>query len=124
MSKAAQDFAAESLKPFDPAAALNRLDGDEELLREVVGLVEAEWLHQSEAIESAIRRSEIAAIAAAAHALKAAIGQLFSPGHAEGIAGVERAARAGDLVTAEAAWRVAELQIPAFLAAARRWAAC
>ena len=120
MSETLQPLAAGA--PFDPAEALDRLDGDVELLRDVVGLVEEEWRRQSEAIESAFGRSDAAALSAAAHSLKGAVGQLLSAGQAAGAARVEHAARAGDLVTAEAAWRSAAPQIQSCLAAAGRWA--
>ena len=122
MSETAQGLAADGLEPFDPATALERLDGDEELLRDVVELVEDEWRRQSKAIESAIQRADVSAVAAAAHSLKGAVGQLFPAGHADGMARVEQAARAGDLVTAEASWRSATPRIQSFLAGAGRWA--
>ena len=107
---------------FDPTEALERLDGDEELLREVVELVHDEWLRQSVALESALKHADAPAVAAAAHSLKGAVGQLSSEGVAAGAAQVERAARSGDLTTAESSWRSAAPQIETLLAAARVWA--
>jgi len=107
---------------FDPAEALERLDGDDELLREVVGLVHEEWLLQSAALESGLRQSNAPAVAAAAHSLKGAVSQLSSAGLAEGAAQVERAARSGDLIAAEASWRSTAPQIETLIAAAREWA--
>ncbi len=107
---------------FDPAEALERLDGDDELLREVVGLVHDEWLHQSEALENALRQSNAPAVAVAAHSLKGAVSQLSSAGLAAGAAQVERAARSGDLNAAEASWRNTAPQIEGLIAAARAWA--
>ena len=107
---------------FDPAEALERLDGDDELLREVVGLVHEEWLSQSEALESGLRQSNAPAVAVAVHSLKGAVSQLSSAGLAAGAAQVERAARSGDLITAEASWRITAPQIEELIAAAREWA--
>jgi HPt (histidine-containing phosphotransfer) domain-containing protein len=107
---------------FDPKAALERLADDEELLREVVGLVDEEWRRQSAAIESALRQANGAALAAAAHTLRGVVGQLSSEGIAAGAAEVEHAARAGDLALAEAAWRSHAPEIESFVAAVGRWA--
>jgi two-component system sensor histidine kinase/response regulator len=122
MSEAVQHLAAGEAESFDPAEALERLDGDEGLLREVVELVQDEWRRQSEAIESAIRRADIPALAAAAHSLKGVVGQLFSEGHSAGVARVERAARAGDLATAESSWRSTASKTESIIAAAGWWA--
>jgi len=110
------------LQPFDPAEALERLDGDGELLREVVGLAHDEWLRQSEALESALRQANAPAVAVAAHSLKGAVSQLSSAGLAAGAAQVERAARSGDLTAAEASWRNTAPQIEVLIAAVREWA--
>ena len=107
---------------FNPAEALDRLAGDDELLREVVELVHEEWLRQSNALEDALQRSDAPAVAVAAHSLKGAVGQLASGDLAAGAAQVERAARAGDLAAAEASWRRAVPQIEGLIAAAREWA--
>jgi HPt (histidine-containing phosphotransfer) domain-containing protein len=109
-------------EPFDPAAALDRLADDLELLREVVGLVDEEWRRQSAAIESGLRQANAAAVAAAAHTLRGVIGQLSSEGLAAGAAEVEQAARAGDLAAAEAAWRSQAPRIASFVAGVERWA--
>ena len=113
---------AGALPSFDPREALERLAGDEELLVEVVELVHEEWLRQSAALETAFRQAAPAAVAAAAHALKGVLGQLFSESLSAGVAQVERAARAGDLPAAEAAWRSTVPEIAPQVAAARGWA--
>lgn len=110
------------LLSFDPREALDRLAGDEELLLEVVELVYEEWLRQSAALETAFRQSAPAAVAAAAHALKGVLGQLFSESLSAGVAQVERAARSRDLPAAEAAWRSTVPEIELRVAAARQWA--
>ena len=113
---------AAPLDPFNPREALDRLAGDEELLLDVVELVHEEWLRQSAATEAAIRQADLAAVAAAAHALKGVLGQLFSESLSAGVAQVERAARAGDLPAAEAAWRSTAPEIELRVEAARQWA--
>ena len=110
------------LPAFDPREALDRLAGDGELLLDVVELVREEWLRQSAALDTALRQSAPAAVAAAAHALKGVLGQLFSESLAAGVAQVERAARAGDLPAAEAAWRSTVPEIGLRVEAARQWA--
>jgi hypothetical protein len=107
---------------YDPGPALSRLDGDEELLREVVELVQEEWLGKSAEIEDALARSDGEALAAAAHFLKGAVAQLFPVGGAEGLAQLEGRARAGDLAGAAAVWRSDAPHVESLLAAARRWA--
>ncbi len=113
---------AGSEEPFDPAAALERLADDEELLREVVGLVDEEWRRQSAAIESGLREANAAPVAAAAHTLRGVIAQLSSEGLAAGLAAVEHAARAGDLAAAAAAWRTQAPRTASFVAGVARWA--
>lgn len=107
---------------YDPGQALARLDGDEELLREVVELVHEEWLEKSADIESAFQRADAAALAAAAHYLKGAVAQLFPPGVAAGLAQIESAARACELDTAAAVWQSDAPKVEELLAAARLWA--
>ncbi len=113
---------APPLPAFDPREALDRLAGDEELLLEVVELVHEEWLHQSAALDAAFGQSAPATVAAAAHALKGVLGQLFSEGLSAAVARVERAARAGDLPAAEAAWRSTVPETALRVEAARQWA--
>jgi HPt (histidine-containing phosphotransfer) domain-containing protein len=113
---------SEPNEPFDPAAALERLAGDLELLREVVGLVDEEWGSQSKAIESALQRGDAPAVAAAAHTLRGVVGQLSSEGFTRGAEEVEHAARAGDLAAAEASWRRHAPEIESFVAAVGEWA--
>jgi hypothetical protein len=110
------------VEPYDPGPALGRLDGDEELLREVIGLVHEEWLEKSEMIEDALLQADTAALATAAHFLKGAVGQLFSDGAAAGLVQVESSARAGDLAAAEDTWRSDVPKVESMLAAARSWA--
>jgi len=109
-------------EPYDPALALARLDGDEELLREVVELVHEEWLGKSEEIASALGRADVAALATAAHFLKGAVSQLFPDGAAAGLAQIETTARAGDLAAAAAVWQADAPKVESLLAAARLWA--
>jgi len=107
---------------FDAAEALDRLAGDDELLREVVELVYEEWLRQSAALENALRQADAPAVAVAAHSLKGAVGQLSSGDLFACAAQVERAARSGDLATAETSWRSIAPQVEGLIDAARRWA--
>lgn len=95
---------------FDRAAALARLDDDEDLLVEVVQQFVADAPGALEAIEAAIRAGDGPALAEAAHALKGAAGYLAADDLCVSAQGLEGWGRANQMGEARRAW-------PAFAAA-------
>jgi CheY-like chemotaxis protein len=76
---------------FDREAALRRVDGDGDLLRELVALFLADWPRALTALREALAVEDAAALTRTAHALKGAVGSL------------------GALATSDAAQRLEEL---------------
>ncbi|HZF09393.1 MAG TPA: Hpt domain-containing protein [Thermoanaerobaculia bacterium] len=112
---------------FDPTEAIARLAGDEELLRDVAGVLAEEWPRHCELLDQGFAAGdtpEVAAeVARVAHSLKGVVGQFSGAALTAAITQVERAARAGDLAAAEAVWRAGIQAIESFVGAVARWAA-
>ncbi len=82
---------------WDRAAMLERLDGDEAFVLELVKLFQERRPDLLASLESAIGAQDAAAIARAAHALKSSVSNLGAPGALEQAELMERKAKAGDL---------------------------
>jgi HPt (histidine-containing phosphotransfer) domain-containing protein len=93
---------------FDAAAALERVEGDTELLAELVRLFLDEFPAQRAAIRQAIDAGDARALVAAAHTLKGSVGVLGARAAAEAAWALERVGREGDLTGVEAAWDTLE----------------
>jgi len=61
---------------FDREAALGRVDGDVDLLREIVALFLADWPRALTALREALAADDATALTQTAHALKGAVGSL------------------------------------------------
>jgi HPt (histidine-containing phosphotransfer) domain-containing protein len=83
--------------PFDRAAALAELDGDEQLLRELAGIFLAEWPKWAAEMHAALAGGEAERLGIVVHAVKGAVGVLGAPGAFAAAAGLETMSRAGDL---------------------------
>ena len=117
------DLSAAEEEVFDPTEAIARLAGDEELLRDVAGVLAEEWPRHRDLLEQELAAGEAEAVAKTAHSLKGVVGQFSGAALTAGITQVERAARAGDLAAAAAVWRAGTPAIESFVAAVARWAA-
>ncbi len=89
---------------FDPAAALQQLDGDEELLYELVGIFLEEAPKLVERLGEAMAGGDAESVAATAHSLKGALGNLAARPALEETLNLESAARDGDLTAAGRRW--------------------
>jgi PAS domain S-box-containing protein len=69
-----EDRVVVTTKVFDRAAALARVEGDEELLREIVGLFLEECPHLLEEVRAAVDCGDMARLKRAAHTLKGSVG--------------------------------------------------
>src|SRR5690242_5631959 len=89
---------------FDREEALARLEGDSELLAEMVSLFLQSHGEQVSEIKAGLARKDIEAVRRAAHALKGAIGNFTSRGAFQAAQRLEEIARRGDLAGAERAF--------------------
>jgi HPt (histidine-containing phosphotransfer) domain-containing protein len=89
---------------FDRAAALDRLDDDEELLQEIIEQFLSDAPASLEAIEDAIRQEDGPALRDAAHALKGAAGYLAADDLCVAAQQLEGFGRSGQADAARAAW--------------------
>jgi len=87
---------------FDHSAALARAEGDENLLREVIGLYFEEAPRLMTAIHEALARRDGPALERAAHSLKGSVGSLGAKRAFEASLAMETRGREGDLEGAEA----------------------
>ncbi len=90
---------------FDRAAALDRLDGDEALLSDVIELFLDECPRHMLAIKAAVDRRDAEGLRIEAHSLKGAAGNLSALGLFEAATVVERIGTERRLDAADAAWR-------------------
>jgi HPt (histidine-containing phosphotransfer) domain-containing protein len=102
---------------FDPQAALTRVGGDEDLLRELTAVLLADspgWLKDA---RSAAARGDAAALRRAAHTIRGAVGYFGAAEAAAAAARVEELGRAGDPADAVAALPLLEQALDRLTAA-------
>ncbi len=100
---------------FDEAALLCRVEGDTQLLREIVDLFQSECQRMLGDVKSALDRRDAKALENAAHAFKGSVGNFCADTAVEIARNLESAARAEDLTGAERVFQsllveVADLQ--------------
>jgi len=89
-------FSSELAK-LDCAVALERLGGDEELLREVAGLFLDEYPMLMDEIRSAAHARDADALQRAAHSMKGSVSNFGADGVYQAAFALEKKGRAGDL---------------------------
>jgi signal transduction histidine kinase/DNA-binding response OmpR family regulator len=88
------------LAVFDRQSALDRVDGDESILSEVVGLFMADVPNQLEALRQAVAAGDAKSLREIAHTLKGSAGCLGGLAAADAARRLEEAAKTGDLTAA------------------------
>jgi two-component system, sensor histidine kinase and response regulator len=96
---------------FDRQAALARVEGDRELLQEVVGLFFTEVPELLSTIHQAIARGDGKALEHTAHSLKGTVSSFGAQAAREAALRLERIGRDGDLPRAESACAELEIEI-------------
>jgi two-component system sensor histidine kinase/response regulator len=92
----------ESNEFFDRAVLLDRVEGDEELLAEMIQLYMEDVPRALEAMRSALQQNDMHALERAAHSLKGSSANLAAKTAAEAAQRLEQDAKRGDAVGAEA----------------------
>jgi HPt (histidine-containing phosphotransfer) domain-containing protein len=92
----------ESQAAIDLAAVLDRIDGDQELLRELAALYLEDERRLRGQIEHAAHAGDAAAIARAAHTLKGAVSNFCAPGAQAAALALENSGRQGRVEDARA----------------------
>jgi two-component system sensor histidine kinase/response regulator len=115
------DSAAPAPGTFDEAALWTRVDGDQELMAEVVRVFLEDCPARLVAIRQAIERRDSEAIRTAAHALKGAAGNLSATGLFEAARVLERLGVESRLDAAEGAWRQLAAEAANVIDALRRF---
>jgi HPt (histidine-containing phosphotransfer) domain-containing protein len=85
------------LPDFNRLAALDRVGGDEELLREVVELFLVEHPHLMRDVEDAVQHKDAARLERAAHTLKGSLSTIGAEGAARAALQLEIAGRSGQI---------------------------
>ncbi len=98
-------------KVFDMDSALARIDGDRELLVEVVSLFQRECPKMLADVRDAIARCDAATLEREAHKFKGALGALSAAPAAEAARKLEAIAHRGDLAEAAEACRLLEAEL-------------
>jgi len=106
-----QDPNSRRIGTFNKAAALDRMQGDEELLRETAELFLKNCPSAMTAIHEALGGGDAEALHRSAHTLKSSVGN-FGPGAAfDAALTLERRTREGDLRAAREAWPRVHLEM-------------
>ena len=93
---------------FDEAMTLRRVDGDRELLQEIVGLFGEECAQMMETIQSAIRKQDALRLRQAAHTLKGEVSNFGVGTAVEAALRLEMMGRDEDLTDADAVYTTLE----------------
>jgi HPt (histidine-containing phosphotransfer) domain-containing protein len=96
---------------FDVAAALERMGGDEELLREIAEMFLDDCPRLMSHLREAVARGDAGALGVAAHSLKGAAGNFYARAAVEGAQRLETAAEQGDLTGAAGALAETEVEV-------------
>jgi two-component system, sensor histidine kinase and response regulator len=96
---------------LNPMELLERVEGDRELLHELVGLFREDWPKQMEALRGAAAAKNARGVAAASHTLKGMLANLTAAKAAGMAAGLEMAARRGESWFSEGDWASLEREI-------------
>ena len=88
---------------LDADLALARLDGDRQLLKELVKVFQEEWPRMRDEIWQAIAERNLKALGRAAHTLKGSVGNFAAPAAFDAALKLELIAHEGDLTQAEEA---------------------
>jgi HPt (histidine-containing phosphotransfer) domain-containing protein len=107
---------------LDGAMLLDRVEGDEELLRELVDLFLEDAPKQLAEIRAAIDAADSAQVARAAHTLKGAVANFGAPAAVHLARNLEAMGRRGDLTGASTACATLEKVLQALLAELTRFA--
>ena len=110
-TKAPSDPGATAGMVLDRSALLDRVEGDMELLGDIIGLFKEDSVRQIAAIREAIGKKETELVKRAAHTLKGTCGNLGAPGAATTAVELEKLAAAQDFAGAESKLRSLEAQI-------------
>ena len=81
---------------WDHATALDRLEGDESLLQELIAIFFEEYPQLSDRLRHALAQSDLAAVRQTAHSLKGSLGYIGFIDAADLALEVEKASRAED----------------------------
>lgn len=92
---------AEASRVVDKAGALERIGGDEQLLKEIAALFLQEYPTLLDAAREALRTGNSAALERAAHSLKGSASNFGAYPCVEAAFSLERQARGGDLTSSE-----------------------
>lgn len=95
---------------FDKESAMERIDGDQELLQELAQIVLEDLPNLLEDIRSAIASGDASTVDAAAHKLKGSAGNLGGMSVLEASQLLESMGRAGDLSQAQEAFQNLEAE--------------
>ena len=87
---------------FDRAALLDRVEGDEELLAEMIHLYVEDAPRALEAMRSALQQGDMRALERASHSLRGSSANLAANSAAEAAQRLEQDAKRGDAAGAEA----------------------
>ena len=101
----------ESAPVFDLAAALERTEGDRELLIELTKLFESERPRLAGEIRDAVARRDARALESAAHALKGSLANLAAIAASNAAQELENIGRSGDLEPADSACAALEKEL-------------
>ena len=86
--------------PFDRAAVLDNLGGDEELLAQIAGLFVAGWPESLARLRLALAAADAEALRAAAHAVKGSLANFLAERAVQATRELELAGKNGDLAQA------------------------
>jgi CheY-like chemotaxis protein len=108
---------------IDRAELMERLDGDQDLLADVIAIFLDDCPRRLNAIKAAVDQGNAVRIEATAHALKGAAGNLSAAGLFEAAQTLERIGAEGRISAAEPAWRLLAMEAAHVMDALHRFEA-
>jgi CheY-like chemotaxis protein len=105
--------------PFDRSAILARVEGDQDLLQEIVALFLEETPRLLSDVQAAIARRDAAELSRAAHTLKGSVGNFGAKRAYDEVVKLEAIGKGGDLTDAQRTYDGLEREIDRLVAALR-----
>jgi HPt (histidine-containing phosphotransfer) domain-containing protein len=109
-------------EPIDRVRLFSRIEGDLDLLREIVSLFLADYPRRLGELKDAVTRGDSDAVSSVAHSIKGSVGSLAAQPCYEAAQRLERMGISGDLTAAGAACAALEAEVERLKTALRTFA--
>ena len=96
---------------FDPKKTLEQVDGDQDMLKEIIGIYSKEYPEQLQQIQEGLKKNDAITVAEVAHTIKGAVGNFGAEAAFEAALNLEKIGKSGDLSRAQKAYEGLKIEL-------------